>query len=182
MHFNFFFSFLDVPWLCGILVPWSGIEPGSRQWKPRVLKLDRQGIPLNIYFKQLVFPSQRPWCSPEELVGWEVTVSYITEKTETSLLTPVSQIVPSISCFTKWVKFCMHFLKNYVSGKPTPDPKYFELHFYCGSLVLSVECFVEDSILWLGTFDISFTQSSWIELRACHCAELPAQESRVRRN
>ena len=56
-------------------------------------------------------------------------------------------------------------------------PKVLWASFYCGSLVLSMECFVEDSILWQGTLDISFTQSSWVELRACPCAELPTQES-----
>ena len=38
-----FFYFLFKCMACRILVPWLGIEPGPKQWKPRILTLGHQG-------------------------------------------------------------------------------------------------------------------------------------------
>ena len=109
---------------------WCISLQASQRERGLVCRQRKRATQMQIYFHSCCHPVFRSFSPPRPPTSTlSVSASYVTEKTERSLLTPISQITPSISSFTKWVKFCMHFLKNYVSGKPTPDPNYFELHF-----------------------------------------------------
>ena len=46
----FFFFFSHTAWLCMILFPWPGIEPGSLRWKHQVLTIGPPGISFLVLF------------------------------------------------------------------------------------------------------------------------------------
>ena len=182
MHFNFFFFFF------GRAVALRDLSSLIRDWtwvtavKAQSPKTGSPGNSLKYIFQTACFSVSKTLMFPRRVSGLRGhRILYHWENRNISP-NPCKSNCPLNFMLHKMSEILYAFPEELCLRQTNSRPKVLWAAFYCGSLVLSVECFVEDSILWLGTFDISFTQSSWVELRACHCAELPAQESRVRRN
>ena len=161
MHFNFFFFFffgraLALRNLSSLIRDWTWVMAVKAQ-SPKT------GLPGNSFrytFQTACFSISKTLMFPRRvsgLRGHHILCHWENRKISPN---PYKSNYPLNFILHKMSEILHAFPEELCLGQTNSRPKVLWVSFYCGSLVLSMECFAEDSILWQGTFDISFSQSS----------------------